>query len=68
MIGYYRRNTEGFREMGDDNGNTLNGRLEIWKYTIEGLFKDAWTFFIGVTRDNTDDFVYIACKVSKKSG
>ena len=60
MIGYYRRNTEGFREMGDDNGNTLNGRLEIWKYTIEGLFKDAWTFFIGVTRDNTDDFVYIA--------
>ena len=60
MIGYYQRNTEGFREMGDENGNTLNGRLEIWKYSIEGLFKDPWTFFIGVTRDNTDDFVYIA--------
>ena len=60
LIGIYHRYSEGFRDMSGDNGSTLNGRLEIWKYCIEGLFKDPWTFFIGVTRDKTDDFVVTA--------
>lgn len=60
LIGIYRRNSEGFRGMDTDNAGTLNGRLEIWRYCINGIFKDPWAFFIGVTRDATDDFVYVS--------
>lgn len=57
MIGIFNRNSEGFRGFDQDNAGTLNGRTEIWKYSIIGFLTDIKVFLFGVTEANIHNFI-----------
>ena len=48
---------EGFRDFDVDQAGTLNGRLIIWKYCMQGFFADIKTFLFGVTHSRTGTFL-----------